>query len=215
MGKIKSIAGERFGRLVVLEFAGQDKRTHSLWRCLCDCGNEVVLARFKMVNGVTRSCGCLRKDVASATCISRCTTHGLSRTRLYNIWHKMIERCENSVNASWANYGGRGISVCDTWKDIHAFVDWANTSGYTDKATIERVDNDGNYEPSNCRWATRLEQNHNKRNNVYATALGKTLCITEWEKETGVPRKTIARRLRLGMAHELAVTKPQRKGNYR
>ena len=147
MPKLNDLTGQRFGRLTVLE------RTELKWLCKCDCGNKKIVAGGHLVSGDTKSCGCLR------------IKHGMRNTRLYSIWHGMKERCYNTKHKFYKHYGGRGIKVCEEWKnDFQTFADWALSHGYADNLTIDRIDVNGNYEPSNCQWATNAEQQRNKRN---------------------------------------------------
>lgn len=207
MTQFTDITGKRYGRLVVLRL-GERRNGKRFWLCRCDCGVEKDIGWGCLRWGYTKSCGCYHNEVSSQKCKAR-KTHGESRTRLYNIWLKMNDRCSDPANPSWVNYGGRGIDVCEEWCDSPTeFVAWAKRSGYSPESTIERVDNNGSYGPANCRWASRLEQNQNKRSNINATVKGVTRCVSEWERITGVGRKTIAWRIRAGIPHEIAVSAP-------
>lgn len=160
MGKLIDLTGQRFGRLTVIERVGTSKNGNALWDCKCDCGNTAVVRGASLKNGITRSCGCL---IAEST-KNRNTTHCLSKTRLYRIWANMKDRCLNSNTREYPYYGGRGITVCDEWKnDFQAFYNWAMANSYQDHLSIDRIDNDKGYTPDNCRWATHSEQMYNRR----------------------------------------------------
>lgn len=156
------LTGRRFGRLTVLE-KNLSNMYHSRWDCLCDCGNTTTVYGSSLVQGKTRSCGCLIKDTMRAVH----GTHLESHSRLHNIWSGMKERCFNPQSYNYKNYGGRGITVCDEWKDNYiSFRDWALSHGYSPDLSIDRIDVNGVYEPDNCRWATMKEQQTNKRNST-------------------------------------------------
>lgn len=172
------MVGQRFGRLVVQslidDVASSDVPTR--WKCLCDCGNTVVVRGYNLVSGGTKSCGCLMRERAS----EQNKTHGETKTRIHNIWNHMKQRCENPSNKAYGWYGGRGISVCEEWHDYTVFRNWAVSHGYRDNLTLDRIDVNGNYEPANCRWITLREQQRNKRNNVRLTFMGETRTICDW-----------------------------------
>lgn len=159
MGRFVDITGERFGRLTVIRLyrkgSGKPCRQPE-WLCKCDCGNEVIVRRGNLHTGNTKGCGCLRYENQGAW--------KPNENRCWNSWRAMKQRCYNKSNNRYKYYGGRGIVICDEWKnDFNKFQDWSVKHGYADNLTIDRIDPDGNYEPSNCRWVTPFEQASNKR----------------------------------------------------
>ena len=188
------LTGKRFGRLVVVERVGS-VRGKMFWKCKCDCGGVSVVSTTHLKSGNTKSCGCLRKD----SNISKDTTHGMRNTRIYYVWCALKKRCNNKNDKQFENYGGRGIKVCDDWLSFEGFYSWAVSSGYRPGLTIDRIDNDGNYCPENCRWATMEEQNNNKRNSIYVTYNGETHTIGQWSKITGIPYMKLWNAYRCGV----------------
>lgn len=160
MSRAKDLLGMRFGRLEVIDRAPNDKDGRARWVCLCDCGLFTVKQGKLLLNGHTKSCGCGEYENR----VNNITSHRLSNTRLYNIWSGMKQRCYYQGHKDYHNYGGRGISICEEWKnDFKAFYDWAIENGYRDNLTIDRKNVNGDYTPDNCRWATWREQRLNQR----------------------------------------------------
>ena len=185
MGNFKDKTGMRFGKLTVIEYAGSNAKQHSLWLCKCECGKTTIVRGGNLTSGNTTSCGC--KD------------HHLAKTRIYDIWHGMKSRCYRKNHVHYKNYGGRGISVCDEWKnDFMSFYDWAIKNGYDDSLTIDRINNDGNYCPENCRWVTQQEQMNNTRFNRNITFNGETHTLTEWSRICGISISSLYYRIRSG-----------------
>ncbi len=170
----------------------------------CSCGSEFELPVCNLKTGNTKSCGCLRSDRAEAFG----TEHPL-----YSAWRAMRQRCRNPNSDSYADYGARGIRVCDGWHDCKTFIQWAEQNGYSPGLTIERIDNNGNYEPGNCRFASRQEQNLNTRRNLLITAFGETKCCAEWaaDPRCAVTASTLRWRIRAGRPSEEAITIPSRR----
>lgn len=201
-----NLEGQRFGRLVVIEYSHTDRGVH--WKCLCDCGNEHVVhaGNLRRKIGGTKSCGCLVKELFNNR------THGQTDTKLYFVWVGMRNRCNRSNTPHYKNYGNRGISICDKWANsFENFQDWALANGYQEGLEIDRIDNDGDYCPENCRWATRKEQHNNKRNNRSLTFNGKTQNLGQWADELGINRMTLTWRLSKEWSVEEILNKPIRK----
>ena len=164
MSRPLELSGKHFGRLTVVERDGSDKKGDSLWLCKCDCGNEAIVRGYLLKNGKTQSCGCLLHEAIIKNNHLLKRTHGETRTRLYHIWSGIKERCLNKNSKHYPDYGGRGITICVEWKSCYEnFRNWSRQHGYTDKLTIDRINNDGSYEPDNCRWTTMSVQNSNRR----------------------------------------------------
>ena len=207
MPKLIDITGRTFGRLTAIshERAFSHGRMKVYWLCVCECGGSARLTGDQLRRGVVQSCGCLQRERTAAA--NR--THGLSGTRLYNQWHHMVRRCYDPSLRSYRDYGGRGIVVCERWRDSFAAFVADMGDPPTRHHTIERVDNSGNYEPANCRWATRQEQNNNTRRNHLVSYQGVTRTISEWAKAIGIrPALLQARLSRLGWPVSRALTEP-------
>ncbi len=197
MSKCEDLTGQQFGRLTVIKRAENDKNGSTQWLCQCNCSNKTkkVIRGSALRNGLTQSCGCLHTEMLA----NRNRTHNLSKSKLYKIWYAMKNRCYYSKDKCYNRYGGRGITVCDEWlHDFQAFYDWAMANGYADSLTIDRIDVNGNYEPSNCRWITNKEQQYNKCNNHLITYNGKTQTVKQWSIELEIEYGTLLSRLNRG-----------------
>lgn len=201
MPKKEDLRGRKFGRLTVIGEAKEHtyEGHSSWWLCKCECGNTLEVRRSCLVRGDTQSCGCLKKELLREHGRKMLTKHGWYGTRVYHIWHLIVDRCDNPNCSQYPNYGGRGIKLCSEWRnDPKAFCEWAMENGYRDDLTIDRIDFNGDYEPNNCRWITIDAQQTNKRNNVRITYQNKTQCASEWARELGISVGTIYARIRLG-----------------
>lgn len=200
MAVCEDLKGKVFGYWTVIERVENHPTAKSAqWLCECECGTRRVIRAWALKHEKTKSCGCHKNDYNK--------THGGKGTRLYECWRHMRYRCENPNNQAYENYGGRGISVCNEWHDFAVFKKWALANGYDDSLTIDRIDVNGNYEPSNCRWAESKVQMNNRRNTKHYQYGGKSLTMSEWSQLTGIPRSTIYNRLRRGMSFEESIKK--------
>lgn len=185
--------GEKFGFWEVIQETKERKVL-----CRCKCGTEKEVQKKHLLSGNSTSCGCLRnqkqseKMKANNPCVVK---HNMHKAKIYGIWCNVKNRCYNSNNAKYQYYGGRGIGVCDEWQEFEPFKEWALSNGYKDGLTIDRIDCDGNYEPSNCRWITIQEQQYNKHNNHLLTYNGRTQTLMEWSRERGIKYNTLQARI--------------------
>lgn len=216
MGKAKDVSGLKFGRLTAIERTG-DKTIHGyLWRCSCDCGGDAVVVLSRLITGHTRSCGCLVKEQAK---MAKRVTHGHTRmsnrasASEYHIWSTMKQRCLNPASASYSRYGGRGITVCPEWAGDNGYANFFADMGKrpSDKHSLDRIDTNGNYEPSNCRWATSEEQNNNRSGVRSIEWNGQTMTSAAWSRRVGISAMTIRSRLDKGWSVERALTEPLNK----
>lgn len=189
----EDITGKTFNRLTVIRPVTVNKLTK--WECRCSCGNVKAVDGLALINGRTKSCGCLQKDTMAERA-KRARTHGFTHHRLYACYYRMRHRCENPADCSYERYGGRGIKVCDEWKnDIMSFINWGIENGYKEGLSIDRIDNDGDYSPENCRWADATQQCNNRRTNAFVTYNGETHTYAEWSRITGIKPLTIRHRI--------------------
>lgn len=186
--------GDKFGRLTVVSCIGKNAKGRWLFLCKCDCGKETAVLGKSLKSGNTKSCGCYRLEAG----IASNTTHGMSKTKLYRIWASMKDRCLRPKSTAFYKYGGRGITVCEEWLDFENFRAWAMANGYEEGLSIDRVNPNGNYEPSNCRWVTMQEQAHNKRTSVFITYNGETHTLKQWSEIVGVNYYTMQNRYKAG-----------------
>lgn len=195
MSKKLNLLGQRFGRLTVIEKAPSKNYSGQLktrWVCKCDCGNIVTVTTQELRKGDTKSCGCLAIEELKVRSIK----HGKRNTRIYKIWANMKARCYNPNEINYYLYGGRGIEVCDSWKNSFIeFYTWAIDNGYQSNLTLDRKNVDGNYEPNNCRWANKEQQANNTRTNVYLEYEGITHTIAEWAKIKNIPYNLLWNRI--------------------
>lgn len=201
---IKDLSGHTYGKLTVIECVGIRNR-YATWKCKCECGEVVEVRGTSLTNGHTTSCGCAQKEKVSRLM----KKHGLSGSRLYRIYQHMVGRCVNKNEAGYENYGGRGISVCDEWaQSFKSFSDWALSNGYKDDLTLDRIEVDGNYEPTNCRWVTQKIQANNTRTNRILTYSGESHTMSEWADITGLSYNLIDSRIFRGWSVERTFTEP-------
>lgn len=206
--KVGDIINKRFGRLLVLSCEGKYRDKDYLYKCQCDCGNIKLIARRSLISSNTKSCGCIKIEK-----LRQNKKHGLRKHPLYKIWYAMKDRCHNKNCIAYKNYGGRGIKVCDEWKnDFKKFYDWANENGYKRNLSIDRINNNGNYEPNNCRWATSEEQGNNKRNNIFIKDENEKICIRKYCRKYNINYGYFWKFLRSG--HSLQDTIKKFRGDY-
>ena len=202
---MSDLRGQRFGRLLVIGATSRNGRGYSV--CRCDCGKHFTTRNDGLKSGETVSCGCYNKDRAARGDNRR--THGQAGKPLYRTWQNMKNRCYNKNVRQYKDYGGRGITVCDEWRNSYsAFEAWARGNGYEDGLTIDRIDNDGNYCPENCRWVTRDEQQINKRYNHTAEINGVRRTLTEWARVYGLKESVVNWRVNNGWDVVQALTTP-------
>lgn len=198
----ENLTGKRFGRLTVIEFSHKENNK-IFWKCKCDCGNETIVRADGLKTGHAKSCGCYNKERVSET--KGALQHGLTDTKIYGTWFNIKARCYNPSCEQYRNYGGRGIKMCDEWlEDVSEFAKWSYENGYNENLTIDRIDVNKDYEPSNCRWTTWKEQANNKRNNRYIEYNGEVKTLKEWCELYDLKYNTVKRRIYRGWEIEEA-----------
>lgn len=200
---VQDLAGKLFGRLTVISFSGRHANGKTMWLCRCECGKEVAVVSGSLKSGNTKSCGCFNDQAVA----DRSRTHGMSRTSEYNSWAHLISRCENKNNARYADYGGRGIKACSRWRESfeNFLADMGEKPSPKRDYTIERENNDGNYEPGNCIWVLRDAQARNTRKNVRIVVAGKSICLSELAQQCGVRYSSVEFQSRKGMTGDQIV----------
>ena len=186
------MTGKRFGRYTVLRYVGNDKHSCALWECKCDCGSIKTVLGSSLRKGVIVSCGCYHKE----DLINRLTTHGMTHTRIREIWNCMKQRCYNPNHKHYKYYGGKGITICDEWlHDFITFYNWSMTNGYNDSLSIDRIDPNKGYDPSNCRWVSHKVQMNNQISNKHYEINGVSHTLAEWCEIYKAPQKRIRHRV--------------------
>lgn len=194
--KIKDLSGQKFNMLTAIRIA---QRNPLKWECKCDCGNTCYVSSKNLIHNHQKSCGCL-SHIGNPK-------HNQSYTRVYRIYAKIKRRCFVQDDPAYDRYGGRGITMCDEWKNsFESFSNWAYANGYKQEYSIDRIDNNGNYCPENCRWTDPITQGNNKRNNKYYTYNGTTKTLSEWCREKNMSYKVVWYRLSHGWDFEKAIT---------
>ena len=199
---------DTFNRLTIKDLFREKSKLYAA--CQCSCGNTVKKIYVRsLLSGNTKSCGCYNSDLTKQRNFKHGEkTRSSNRNRLYEIWVDMRKRCNSTTHNRAQHYSLKGIQVCEEWNDFHAFKDWALSNGYNDTLSIERIDNDKDYCPCNCKWIPMNDQSKNRTTNHYLTFNGKTQTLTDWSIETGINRTTISGRLRKGWTIERALTEP-------
>lgn len=189
------LSGQKFSELTVVGRDTTKRGKGAYWICRCSCDNTTSTEGAKLRKGKTKSCGCKRGKLK----IETMGTHGMTNTRLYRIWHSMKSRCKYKSTNNYERYGGRGIKVCAEWdKNFELFARWAHSNGYKDYLSLDRENFDGNYEPSNCRWVKKVEQDNNRSSNRHIEHNGKQCTIAEFARIRGLKYETVRSRIRAG-----------------
>lgn len=202
--KKRELVGQKFENLTVIKEYGRDKYKNVLWECLCDCGEKTIVTSGNLVTGHTKSCGCLQK----IRIISSNTKHGYARrgdnhSRLYSVWGGMMQRCLNPRSTNYKNYGGRGICICDDWKNFENFKDWSLQNGYQENLSIDRIDVNGDYCPQNCKWSTNIEQANNKRGTKKYLFNKENLTVAEISRKYNLNYEKVRESINAGKIKEI------------
>lgn len=200
------LTGQQFGRLIVLRKSDKKVGRKTYWKCKCSCGNEKDVRSDCLISGDVKSCGCLKKeqDIKNLD-IDLENHHNLTNHPLFKQWNTMNYRCENNKCHSYGDYGGRGIKVCEEWKDVRTFIKWAEGNGYKKGLTIERIDVNKGYSPENCMFITMRYQSFNKRNTVYGSYKGKLISIAKFAFEHNLKRYNVYYHNKKGLPLDLLI----------
>lgn len=209
-GRFKDLTGIQFGRLIAIKTIGLDNNKGYIWECKCECGTICQVRSHDLVRGATKSCGCLHRETIVGNKFA--TIHGQYGTDLFNTWRHIKERCLLTYNKNYNHYGGRGITICNEWKENYfVFKDWSINNGYSKGLSIDRINNDGNYEPNNCRWTTMKVQGNNRSTNIFVTYQDKTQTLSQWSEEKGINKGTLYGRFRKGWKDEKLFSEPDKR----
>ena len=204
---MRDLTNQRFGRQIAIKPCGKNKYGNVLWLCKCDCGNEHIVASGKLIQGKSKSCGCYALEVKTKSLEKHGITTG-GKPRTFTIWNGMKARCYNPKSASYKNYGARGIAICDSWLTFENFHNWAINNGYADDLEIDRIDNNSNYCPENCRWVNAKTQCNNKSTCVFIKYKNYIYTIEQWTEIVGLSRSTLLHRLERGWGVDDALRTP-------
>ena len=200
--KCLDLKGKRYHKLLVIERI-ENQKHKTMWKCLCDCGNTAFVLTSNLNSNRVKSCGCLKNEKL----IERSTTHKQRHTNLYEVWKTMKQRCFNPNSQSYKNYGARGITVCEEWKNnFISFYEWSMENGYKKGLTIDRIDNNSNYCPENCRWADRVVQANNTRLNKHIVINGKDDTLANWIRFFNTTPHSYYSKLKKGYSEQDALT---------
>ena len=213
MTKALDLTGKKFGRLTVIKRVENNKWGKAQWLCRCDCGNETIVRCDYLVQNRTTSCGCYNRELITKYRKNEKDTENKNyKEKLYTVLKGMKRRCYNKNEKAYKNYGQRGIKICNEWlNSFQSFYDWAINNGYKEGLTIDRINNNGNYEPSNCRWITNKKQQNNRNDNCYITYKNQTHTLAEWSEIFNIRYSRLFWRIKKGWDIEKALTTPVQK----
>lgn len=205
------IIGDKFGRWTVISFSHVDESNILFFNCECSCGTKKKVRKGGLKQGASRSCGCLNLELVRKRAIQKKAKGRVKDERLYNIWQSMKQRCNDENHSEFQRYGMRGIEVNEKWNNSYAeFKSWALNNGYSDELSIDRIDNDGDYTPSNCRWSTPKEQANNRSNSLNISFEGEEMTLAQWSEKLNIPYSCLYGRLNNGWSVERSFSTPSR-----